>query len=161
MSKEYLKKYYSNEDYFFSKQDNRILIKYSQQWVEVAPEVITEMLRDLWNSSYAEDNCAAPPLSLDTPSYENAESTSTHLDMLPAPSIFEPETAFNENFRSELLRFAFKDLCAVQQQIIYGLFFDDLTESDLAEILGVTQPAIHHQKKKALQHMRNAIKLSP
>ena len=154
MPKVHLKKYYSNEDYFFSTKDHRILIKHSQQWIKVDPEIFTKMERACWNTSYSDNQYSKHTISLDKPASENDESTSTHLDMLPAPSTFEPETAFNENFRSELLHSAIKDLCAVQQQIIHGLFFDDLTERDLAEMLGVTQPAIHHHKKKALQHMR-------
>lgn len=153
MSKKHFTKYYSNKDYYFSKQDLRILIKATNQWIKVNQEVFTALEHSCWNSCYSDNQYSYHTTSLDNPISENDESALTYSDILSTP-FTEPENITIENFRNALLFSAYNELSDVQQQIIYGQFFDDLTEKDLAKMLGVSQPAIHYQKRKALQFMR-------
>lgn len=50
---------------------------------------------------------------------------------------------------------ALAQLTETDRQLIEALFFQELTERDAAAILGISQPAVHKQKKRILKKLKN------
>jgi RNA polymerase sigma factor (sigma-70 family) len=46
-----------------------------------------------------------------------------------------------------------------ERVLIQALFFDELTEREAAQLLGISQPAVHRRKEKILNQLKQFIKL--
>ncbi|MDO4340734.1 MAG: sigma-70 family RNA polymerase sigma factor [Eubacteriales bacterium] len=55
----------------------------------------------------------------------------------------------------EQLYEALQRLTNTEQNLIYALFFEEQTESQVGEILGITQQAVHRQKTRLLKKLKN------
>lgn len=80
-------------------------------------------------------------------------STSTEDDDTCAPELYMGKLDFNlENIELKKdLKAAMADLNEQQKQIIYYRYFEDMTQSKIATLLGVSQMQISRQEKIALQ----------
>lgn len=55
----------------------------------------------------------------------------------------------------EQLYEALQRLTDAERSLIYALFFEEQTESQVGEILGITQQAVHRQKTRLLKKLKN------
>ncbi|SPF54693.1 RNA polymerase sigma factor, sigma-70 family (fragment) [Candidatus Desulfosporosinus infrequens] len=57
----------------------------------------------------------------------------------------------------KLLYSAFKTLAEEEQALTEALFYEGMTEREYAESIGVSQPAVFHQKRKILAKIRKML----
>lgn len=57
-------------------------------------------------------------------------------------------------FSIERLYAALELLTEKERSLIKALFFDEMTEREVARILGISQPAVHKQKNKILKKLK-------
>jgi len=71
-----------------------------------------------------------------------------------APS---PEELVERKMTLKLLYSAFKTLAEEEQALTEALFYEGMTEREYAESIGVSQPAVFHQKRKILAKIRKML----
>ena len=57
-------------------------------------------------------------------------------------------------FSIERLYAALELLTEKERSLINALFFDEMTEREVARVLGISQPAVHKQKNKILKKLK-------
>jgi len=67
------------------------------------------------------------------------------------------EEIVEEKFVNEKLHAAIGELSPEEQKIIYEIFFERKSETELAETLGITQQAVSKRKKKVLAKLKEKI----
>ena len=84
-----------------------------------------------------------------------------------------PEEQLTQSERLQLLRRALKSLTSAEREVIQSLYFEDLTERQLSELIGVPQKTINDRKRRAiskprkffiaacLSHKKTSLKLEP
>ena len=69
-----------------------------------------------------------------------------------------PEEQLTQSERLQLLRRALKSLTSAEREVIQSLYFEDLTERQLSELIGVPQKTINDRKRRAISKLRKFFK---
>lgn len=69
-----------------------------------------------------------------------------------------PEEQLTNSEKLQLLRRALKSLTSAEREVIQSLYFEDLTERQLSELIGVPQKTINDRKRRAISKLRKFFK---
>ncbi len=110
------------------------------QAMQITPEEWQEM-------RLAHQNCT--PMSLDAPINNYEDNSATWLEILPEP----------ENHDDEVMqvRQALEQLDQRTRKIVEYIYLEDLTQRQVAQLLGVSAVTISRQVKKGLDHLRGLL----
>lgn len=73
-----------------------------------------------------------------------------------APSV--EDTVLNKMYR-ERLRYCLSQLTETEQSLVYALFYEEKTEREYADTLGISQNAVNKRRHKVLAKLRCLIKM--
>lgn len=85
-------------------------------------------------------------------------------DTLGVETISDPNTPSVEDIvlskmYRERLRYCLSQLTETEQSLIYALFYEEKTEREYAETLGISQNAVNKRRHKVLAKLRQLIKI--
>lgn len=83
--------------------------------------------------------------------YENADDFYPYMDTKPDIKIMDYIMKKDQKL---LLQKAIDELSPEEQRIIFAIYFEEMTERDLADELQMSQQKLHYRKKKILEKLR-------
>ena len=92
--------------------------------------------------------------------YQRARSKAKHVsldDALLICSTDDITEAYEESQLLECLREAIKTFGENERQIIEYLYFENLAESEIATILGISQQAVNRKKHRIIKKLRDCL----
>lgn len=120
--------------------------------VEVTAEIATVYRRNAWNIKDNDESFFDHEIQISSliggsdNAYENfREFKSMSRDV---------QDEFEEKLLVEKLHMVLADLDETDYRIIYLLFHEELSERDVADIIGVSQPVLHRKKRKILKKIK-------
>ena len=135
----------------------------SGQFIEVTDEVYDAYMKGDRKMRYFESDLKAERFLLDKEGQirQIIPSREDSLDRLMddnaeqfADQQESVEDVVFRKFSIERLYAALELLTEKERNLIKALFFDELTEREVARVLGVSQPAVHKQKNKILKKLK-------
>lgn len=135
----------------------------SGQFIEVTDEVYDAYMKGDRKMRYFESDLKAERFLLDKEGQirQIIPSREDSLDRLMddnaeqfADQQESVEDVVFRRFSIERLYDALKLLTEKERSLINALFFDDMTEREVARVLGISQPAVHKQKNKILKKLK-------
>lgn len=135
----------------------------SGQFIEVTDEVYDAYMKGDRKMRYFESDLKAERFLLDKEGQirQIIPSREDSLDRLMddnaeqfADQQESVEDVVFRKFSIERLYTALELLTEKERELIKALFFDELTEREVARVLGISQPAVHKQKNKILKKLK-------
>lgn len=135
----------------------------SGQFIEVTDEVYDAYMKGDRKMRYFESDLKAERFLLDKEGQirQIIPSREDSLDRLMddnaeqfADQQESVEDVVFRRFSIERLYAALELLTEKERSLINALFFDDMTEREVARVLGISQPAVHKQKNKILKKLK-------
>lgn len=135
----------------------------SGQFIEVTDEVYDAYMKGDRKMRYFESDLKAERFLLDKEGHirQIIPSREDSLDRLMddnaeqfADQQESVEDVVFRRFSIERLYAALELLTEKERSLINALFFDDMTEREVARVLGISQPAVHKQKNKILKKLK-------
>ncbi len=93
---------------------------------------------------------SAPPRSLDEPAFDDDETTALG-------SIIADEDAERQSFDKFALRSAIEKLPEMQKKLIILRYFRDMSQTECAALLGLTQVKVSREEKKIIEALRKEL----
>ncbi len=144
-----------SEDYLLHNRSCTVYIKRTGEIVDLKPDIFQILLQDIWRIQKRDQSHCYRIKSLYEPYNEN--NTIPLLEKIPDHSIVTPvQYVLQENSRNQVRKMV-AQLPSVQREVMEGLFFKDLTVTEIAKLLECSQSTIHYVKKKALEQMRTLL----
>ena len=146
--------------------DKKFIIKIENQQVEVTEEVYLAYYSGERKQRYFEDDLKTNRVILDKNNqvvhYIPAREESLEYLMDDKNMDFPDNAPSTEaqafrNIDREVIRRAIKELKPAQQDLVYALFYEQLTEREYAVKTGQSQSAINQRKKTVLKKLKNLL----
>lgn len=123
--------------------------------IEVSEDVYNFYRRSGWNIEDQERRVKKKEIPFsnlkggDNESYENFEEFIS--------SVGNPENIYLNSEQRKLLFFALSLLHESEQNLIQAIYFQNKTEADYAEEIGMSQQTVHYRKKRILEKIKQIV----
>ena len=123
--------------------------------VEVSEVVYNFYRRSGWNIEDQEQRIKKKEILFsnlkggDNEAYENFEEFISSVD--------NPENIYLNSEQRKLLFFALSLLCESEQSLIQAIYFQNKTEAEYAEEIGMSQQRVHYRKKRILEKIKQIV----
>lgn len=143
-----MKNDFENKDFWVVKDQSnnkKYYIKMYGKWIEI-PKKIYAVYKNSYQKMYRSMNTEKDVLQ-----YKDIDLAMPYLIVHHDEDVLD--TIWNEDLKC-LLYSAISKLSEEEKYIITSIYFDDMSERDLAEILHMKQPTLHYQKIKILKKLK-------
>ncbi len=145
-----------SEDYLLHNRSCTVYIKRTGEIVDLKPDIFQILLQDIWRIQKRDQSLSYRIKSLYEPYNEN--DTIPLLETIPDCSIVTPvQHTLREDNRNQVHKLVSR-LPHPQQEVLEGLFFENLTETEIANRLGRSQSGINFIKRQAMGQMQVLLK---
>lgn len=143
-------KYYEVDNLLIYRDEGYCVVKETGEKFSAPKEALTNLLRSYWREIKAEKKYREKCL------YYNAKTTdgAEYLDFISAPSTYDPEAIVEKKEFYNIMNDAIKNFPARTREVGQLYFFDELTEMEIAEYLGISHQVVHYQKKIFLKKLK-------
>lgn len=137
---------FRNKDFRTIKKENKSIfyLRFGGSWIEVTKEVYS-----IYKNSYQKMYRDALKGKGVTELTEYVESQYVK-DINPLDDLYQQEV-------KSILHKAIKWLSQEEQMIIYSYFFNELSERQIAEKLGISKTGFHYRKQKILNKLKKIL----
>ncbi|MCM1494483.1 MAG: sigma-70 family RNA polymerase sigma factor [Bacteroides sp.] len=133
--------------------ENKLFIPLHGMLMEVAPEQYKEFYKEQRRQKYlTEQSTKNQDISIDAWLTDNLNGTNVLVD-----SAMDVVAIVERNILLEQLREAISHLTEEEHLMICGRYYDELTETELAEVYGISQQAVSKRLRKILGKLRKAV----
>lgn len=122
--------------------------------VEVSTEIYKEYYRPQWREEKCRQRDSKRLLSADYEYGNNEGDISTMKDYIRDKNP-TPEEQLIKKEENKLLQKAISILSAEKQELIKALFYENKSEREYSEKIGVARTTINYKRKKALEEIKN------
>lgn len=140
---------FENKDFWVEKDqfnNKKYYIRMYGKWIEISKEVYA-VYKNSYQKMYRSMNVEKDVLRY----YEDIDLAKPYLIEHHDKDILD--TIWNDELK-RLLYSTISKLSAKEKYIIKSIYFDDVSERDLAELLNMKQPTLHYQKIKIIKKLR-------
>ena len=146
--------------------DKKFIVKIANEQVEVTKEVYLSYYGGERKQRYFENDLKANRVLLDKDNrvkqYVPAREVSLEYLMEDKNMDFPDNAPSTEaqafrNIDRDVIRRAIKELKPAQQELVYALFYDQLTEQEYANKTGCTHQAVHQRKMTVLKKLKKLL----
>lgn len=145
-----MSKVYEIENYLICKEEGYCMIKGSNKKIPASEDVINELLRSNWRAEKSKKRYYQKNLSYNNEIEDGIE----YIDFIPSSSSYNTEVIAEKNEFYNIMNDAIKNFPARTREVGQLYFFDELTEMEIAEYLGISHQVVHYQKKIFLKKLK-------
>lgn len=140
-------------DYFFCNQTCTVYICATDSFIELDPEIFKELINSYWREEQNDIHHSAHTISYNKDVLLE-DGSDCFLDLQEDVNSPVPENEYFANIVKNKYSDFIDMLSPIQSKIIRGIFFQRLTEAEMAMLLGKTQSNIHYHKVKSLEKLK-------